>query len=147
MAILESLLLNIYWVGRVPLVLQVILTAKMVLHLLDPESQINVSKLSRESGVSRQTLYTWGHRAIAILGMACIPNLAEIEASHEIAANQTEITELREQVRHAQERNQELEKQNLSLQSEVDRLSSKLQEIVDKAIVVRSFRVKCLTGV
>lgn len=136
MAILESLLFDIHWVGRVPLVLQVILTAKMVLHLLEAGSQINVSKLSRESGVSRETLYSWGYRAIAVLGMACIPNLSQIEVSHEAATKQTEITELKEQVSHLQERNQELEQQNLVLQSEVDRLSLKLQEMVDKAIVV-----------
>ena len=93
--ILESLLLDIYWVGRVPFVLQVILTAKMVLHLLDPENRINVSKFSKESGVSRQTLYNWGQLAIAILGLGCIPNLPSSSVSHEVVANQTEIEQLR----------------------------------------------------
>ena len=58
------------------------------------------------------------------------------ELSHEAAANQTEISGLREQVRHLQKRNEELEQQNLALQSEVDRLTLKLKEMVDKAIVV-----------
>ena len=50
---------------------KIIVAAKMLLHLLDPDFQLNVSELARQVGVSRQSLYSWGWLAITVLGMAC----------------------------------------------------------------------------
>lgn len=135
MAILDSLLLDIIWVARVPLVLQVILMAKMLLHLLSLMRKINVSKLSEESGVSRQTLYNWAYRAISILGLACIGHQADVGMANK-AATETEIESLSEQIHHLQLRNQELEKHNRNLQDEIGHLNNNLKQMVDKAILV-----------
>ena len=135
MAILESLLLEIRWVGRVPLVLQVILMAKMLLHVLDPESQVNVSALSKESGVSRQTLYSWAYKTISILGISCI--VSESQSSlYNQASTPDQISSLQEQIDQLQLRNQQLEDKNKKLQDQIEHFNHNLSQIVDKSILV-----------
>lgn len=135
MAILESLLLEIRWVGRVPLVLQVILMAKMLLHVLDPESQVNVSALSKQSGVSRQTLYSWAYKAISILGISCITSSSQL-TPHNQAPTADQIESLQEQIHQLQLRNQELDHDNQKLQDQIEYLNRNLAQIVDKSILV-----------
>lgn len=137
MAILESLLLEIRWVGRVPLVLQVILMAKMLLHVLDPESQVNVSALSKQSGVSRQTLYNWAYRAISILGVSCVSSSEELASPSQVQpSTANEITSLKEQIQQLQLQNQELDHHNNNLQDKLEHLNYNLAQIVDKSILV-----------
>lgn len=137
MAILESLLLEIRWVGRVPLVLQVILMAKMLLHVLDPESQVNVSALSKESGVSRQTLYNWAYKAISILGISCVASESELTAVDQVQPpTANEIESLQEQIHQLQLQKQELDHHNKKLQDQIEHLNYNLTQIVDKSILV-----------
>jgi hypothetical protein len=137
MAILESLLLEIIFPGPVPLVQKVILMAKMLLHLLDEDTQFNVSRLAEDNSVSRNTLYEWGYRAIAILGLACIPDQpgpkptaeSSIQEQEQNDASTQQMDELRQQ-------NDRLRVENQRLRAQVERLTTELSGLVDKAIVV-----------
>lgn len=133
MAILESLLLDILWPGPIPLPQKVILMAKMVLHLLDPASQYNVTQLAREHGVSRETLYQWGYTAIAVLGMACLPDPPGPKPDRERSASDDAWAK---QVQELQQENDQLRFENQRLRAEVARLTTELAHLVEKAIIV-----------
>jgi transposase-like protein len=137
MAILESLQLEVIWSGPVSLVQKVIVMAKMVLHVLDPEAQINVSQLAQEAGVSRETLYEWGYQAIAVLGMACLPKQRGRKRGVEpLRLELGPSAALSEQVAELRQDNDRLRQENQDLREQVVTLSTELKELVDKAIVV-----------
>ncbi len=133
MDILDALRLE----GKDPTVIslraKVIAAAKMLLHLLDPDFQLNVSELARQLGVSRQALYTWGRFAIAVLGMACLPaDPGPKPASQEAA----EVTRLKGKLMQLQWDTDRLRFANRQLQAEVAALRLELLRLVERAILV-----------
>jgi transposase-like protein len=78
---------------------KIVIAAKMLLHLLDPDFELNVSELARQVGVSRQSLYNWGWLAITVLAIACLktkpgPKIVEPEGA--------EVTRLKAELQQIQ---------------------------------------------
>jgi transposase-like protein len=137
MAILESLLLDVTFPGPVSLVQKVIAMAKMLLHLLDPDFEVNVSQLAQEIGVSRETLYQWGYRAIAVVGMACIPDRPGPKPIEKAPSQwQERIAHLEEKIRHFQHLSDHLRFENQWLRARMARLTVERKQLVDLAIIV-----------
>ena len=132
MEILHALLFEFTHTGPISLVDKVILMAKMVLHLLDSDIKINVSELSREYGISRETLYDWGHKSVTILGMGCIPDQPGCKGK---PVEPEEVSELKKQVKELQQENEGLRSRVEALKEKVASLTVNLKEMVDKAIV------------
>ena len=112
---------------------KIIMAAKMLLHLLDPGFQLNVSDLAGQVGVSRQSLYNWGWLAITVLGIACLktrpgPKTAEPEGA--------EVTRLKAQLQQLQWDKDCLCFANRQLEREVAALKLELGELVERAIIV-----------
>ncbi len=137
MAILDTLLFEFVYPGPVPLVEKVILMAMMVLHLLGADIEVNVSELSRKYGVSRESLYEWGYRAIALLGIECIPEQPGCKSKTERGTVEPEeVEELKQQVNELQQKNDQLRFKIEELKGEVARQAIELKKMVDKAIIV-----------
>jgi len=112
---------------------KIIVAAKMLLHLLDPEFQLNVSDFARQLGVSRQSLYPWGRLAIAVLGLACLktkpgPKTVEPEGA--------EVSRLKAELQQLQWDKDRLYFANRQLEREVAALKLELEEWVERAIIV-----------
>ena len=112
---------------------KIIVAAKMLLHLLDPDFQLNVSELAGQVGVSRQSLYIWGRLAIAVLGLACLktkpgPKAAEPEG--------VEVSQLKAQLQQMHWDKERLACANHQLEREVASLKLELGELVERAIIV-----------
>lgn len=112
---------------------KIVMAAKMLLHLLDPDFQLNVSELARQIGVSRQSLYNWGWLAITVLGIACLktkpgPKTVEPEG--------TEVTRLKAELQQLQWDKDRLYFANRQLEREVAALKLELVELVERAIIV-----------
>jgi transposase-like protein len=116
-----------------PLETKIVMAAKMLLHLLDPEFQLNVSDLARQVGVSRQSLYKWGWLAMTVLGIACLktkPGPKTVEPQG------VEVTRLQAQLQQLQWDKDRLCFANRQLEREVLALKRDLIELVERAIVV-----------
>lgn len=112
---------------------KIIMAAKMLLHLLDPDFQLDVSELARQVGVSRQSLYNWGWLAITVLGIACLktkpgPKTVEPEGA--------EVTRLKAELQQMQWDKDRLCFANRQLEREVVALKLELVELVERAIIV-----------
>jgi transposase-like protein len=133
MDILDALRLE----GKEPTVIslraKVIAAAKMLLHLLDPDFQLNVSELARQLGVSRQALYTWGRFAIAVLGTARLP---ADPGPKPVSQEAAEVTRLKGKLMQLQWDKDRLRFANRQLQAEVAALRLELLRLVERAILV-----------
>jgi transposase-like protein len=112
---------------------KIIVAAKMLLHLLDPDFELNVSELARQVGVSRQTLYTWGQLAIAVLGVAYLKTKPGPKAVEPEGAEVTRLTAELQQMQWDKDR---LCFANRQLEREVAALKLELVELVERAIIV-----------
>ena len=112
---------------------KIVIAAKMLLHLLDPDFELNVSDLARQVGVSRQSLYNWGWLAITVLGIACLktkpgPKTVEPEGA--------EVIHLKAELQQLQWDKDRLCFANRQLEREVAALKLELGELVERAIIV-----------
>lgn len=112
---------------------KMIMAAKMLLHLLDPDFRLNVSQLSGQVGISRQSLYNWGWLAITVLGLACLktkpgPKKEEPEGA--------EVSRLQAEMQQMQWDKDRLYFANRQLEREVAVLKQELGELVERAIIV-----------
>lgn len=112
---------------------KIVVAAKMLLHLLDPDFQLNVSELARQMGVSRQTLYSWGHLALAVLGLACLKTKPGPKA---VEPEGAEVTRLKAELQQMQWAKDRLGFANRQLEREVAALKLELVELVERTIMV-----------
>lgn len=112
---------------------KIVIAAKMLLHLLDPDFELNVSDLARQVGVSRQSLYTWGWLAITVLGIACLKTKPGPKAGEPEVA---EVTRLQAELQQLQWDKDRLCFANRQLEREVAALKLELGELVERAIIV-----------
>ena len=112
---------------------KIIVAAKMLLHLLDPDFQLKVSELARQVGVSRQSLYIWGWLAITVLGMACLKTKPGPKA---VEPEGAEVTQLRAELQQMQWDKDRLCFANRQLEREVAALRLELVELIERAIIV-----------
>lgn len=112
---------------------KIIVAAKMLLHLLDPDFQLNVSELARQVGVSRQSLYSWGWLALTVVGMACLKTKPGPKA---VEPEGAEVTRLKAELQQMQWDKDRLYFANRQLEREVAALKRELLELVERAIIV-----------
>jgi transposase-like protein len=112
---------------------KIIVAAKMLQHLLDPDFQLNVSELARQVGVSRQSLYSWGWLAMTVVGIACLKTKPGPKA---VEPEGAEVTQLRAQLQQMQWDKDRLYFANRQLEREVATLKRELVELVERAIIV-----------
>ena len=112
---------------------KIIVAAKMLLHLLDPDFHLNVSELARQVGVSRQSLYQWGEVALTVMGLVCLqrkpgPKVVEPETA--------EVIQLRAHLQQMHGDKERLSFANRQLEGEVAALKLELLALVERAIIV-----------
>ncbi len=105
----------------------------MLLHLLEPDYQFNVSELARQLGVSRQTLYSWGQLAISVLGLAC---LQATPGPKPAAQQEAEVRGLKAALQQLQWDKERLRFANRRLENEVRVLRQELLGLVERAVIV-----------